>query len=276
MKKQILLFALCTLLLANCFAQQVLDKNILYITGGISVPTGSFAGTNPNSAQLGYASLGESVNITYEHKLNSRFGIVATLYGEANALNKNKLAQQLDQTLFEIPVPYPAGTTPPPPQYGKYSNWVVNKSSWYAASFLVGMAIHLPLGFNKTGKLLFTAKATSGAVRLTMPKLYASGSTDSTLTAKQQGRASAFGMSYLLSAGIEYRLTKRLWLEANANYFGTAQISFKNVSEASGFEGHFTSGAIPVGTVAFANFSTATQKQTVGSFNINAGIAFRL
>ena len=271
MKGQIFLFSICFAILQNSYSQTNNDKNVISLSIGLSLPVGSFASTDPSDKLAGYAKVGETINISILHKLNKNIGIVATLYGERNGLNTNLLAKQFAETA--IPFYYNGGG----PNY--YPNWVIDKKSWYLESFLLGLNDEFFI--KPSSKLSFTAKALIGIADVQLPKLNASSKTDTSFATITQNGASALGLSYLASVGVKYKWSKILYLIFGINYFGTAQISFKNVTETI----TATNGGLNVpGVYSFSNsklpieelISTNTNKQPIGSVNVNFGIEISL
>jgi len=276
MNKRLLLITFITLMAFSCFAQKPNDKNVLSFSTGLSIPLGDYAATSPTNNQSGYAKAGEHLSLQFEHKLNSKFGIIAELYGQRNGINNTLLAQQFSQVKFYQPVFYNPSEPPPAPQYVTYPNFKVDKHSWYTGAVLVGAEIHIPLA--TTNKLFFTAKAAIGAAYVSAPKLNASSITDTAAAFITQGSASAFGFAYMAGAGAEYKLTKKLGLAFGIDYFGT-QVTFKNTTETVVQLYGFNIPNLPIPSNANAisvGKTTADQKQPVAALNVHAGITLVL
>ena len=271
MKGQIFLFSICLALLQNSYSQPNKDKNLITLSIGPSLPVGSFASTDPSNNLAGYAKVGEALNISIVHKLNKNIGLVAMLYGQRNGLSTNLLARQFGETgiYFE--------NNGSGPNY--YHNWVIDKKSWYLESFLLGITDEFFI--KRDSKFSFAVKALIGVANVQLPKLNASSKTDTSFATITQNSASAIGLSYLASVGLNYKLTKRLCLIFSLDYFGVVQVNFKNVTETITAT---NGGLVVAGIYAFSNSakfpqliaSTSSNKQPIGSLNANFGIGIKL
>jgi len=192
------------------------------------------------------------------------------LYGQRNGLNTKELEQQLST----------AGNFSFNGSYSNYDrNWVIDKKSWYVESLLVGVTEEF---FKKpNSKFSFTARALVGIANVQMPKLNGSSKTDSSYAIITQNSASAFGFSYLGGVGVKYKWNKRFYLMFGADYFGTAAVDFKNITESVAA----TTGGLIVPNlyslsnsrnVIYESSTIADNKQPVGSINVNVGIGVRL
>ena len=270
MKGQLVLFSICFAISQNSYSQTQNDKNLILLSIGTSLPVGSFSSTDPSNKFSGYAKVGETINLSVVHKINRNIGLVAMLYGQRNGLNTNLLARQFDETGIYF------GNLGSGPNY--YPNWMIDKKSWYLESFLLGITDEFIIKPN--GKFSFNVKALIGVADVQLPKLNASGKTDTSFATITQNGASAIGLSYLVSIGLNYKWTKRLCLIFSTDYFGASQINFKNVTESI----TATNGGLAVpGIYSFSNSrlppqqisSTSTNKQPIGSLNVSLGIGIK-
>jgi hypothetical protein len=114
-----------------------------------------------------------------------------------------------------------------------------------------------------------------GIAHATSPKLNAEGYTDTSAAAITQSRASAFSVSFLMNAGIKYRLNKKLSLILSSDYFSANTIKFKNVTgKVIIAQGVFNSYNILFQDATSLSYSTSrsTVKQPVSSIDVNFGI----
>lgn len=270
MTRRIILIAAFFSTLQYSFAQTGSDKNVLSLSIGPSFPVGNFSSVSPSNQFAGYAKVGETANISFVHKLNKNTGLMAMLYGQRNGLNTKELEQQLSGA--EI-FPYNGSG------FNHYPNWEIDKKSWYLESLLVGITEEFFL--KRDSKFSITARALAGVAYLQMPKLNGSSKTDTSYAIITQNSAAAFGFSYLAGAGVKYTLNKRLYLLFGADYFGTATINFKNITEKIAG----TSGGLIIpnyyslsnsSNVSFGSSGTGNNKQPVGTINVNFGIGVRM
>lgn len=271
MKKHILFFFLLLLIFPYTYAQTVSDKNTLSLSIGPSFPVGHFSSTDPSDKLSGYAKAGEAIDIAFAHEVHNGFGLTAMLFGQRNGLNTNALARQLAETGIVFGF---NGASP-----NHYPNWTIDKASWYTASLLAGITEQLPL--KKNSKFSFTARALIGAAHVQSPKLNGSSKTDTSYAVISQNNASAIAFSYIAGIGLKYQCGKRIYLFLNADYFGTAPVSFKNITESIAA----TNGGLTVpGVYSLSNSRqpvwvasfTSNVKQPIGAINGKLGVALSL
>lgn len=271
MKPQTIFLAIFVLISQYSYCQNETHKNHLSLSIGPSIPIGNFSSTNPLNNLSGFAKLGETINLSVIHRLNKNFGLIAMLYGQRNSLNTISLAHQFAETGIYF------GSIGGRPNY--YPNWVIDKKSWYVESILLGVGDEFLIGSNS--RLSFIVKALIGIANVQLPKLNASSETDTSFATITQNGGSTFGLSYLASVGIKFKLNKKFRLVFNTDYFGASKVNFKNVTEQI----IATNGGLTVpGVHSFANSVlspqgisfTTTNKQPIGVVNINFGAALRL
>jgi len=284
MRKQSLFFFAFILPLLYCKAQSFNDKNFLSLSIGPSFPVGDYAKTNVNNNLAGFAKTGEQVELSFEHKLSKHFGLAVMLHGQRNTINTTAMSEEFSQLKFYTA--YFTGTTgyptiPPPPvtsSYYTYPNWKFDAKSWLTGSLLIGAAGDFPID-TKTNKLFITAKAMAGASYVSAPSMHGKSITDSTLAEVSQNGATAFAFSYLISGGLKYKLTQKLRLLFNVNYFGTSQAKFKNVTETLATAKGFTVPNVytfPNAQSISSYSATGIERQSVSTIGLNVGIGLSL
>ncbi|HSZ87708.1 MAG TPA: hypothetical protein VK787_16860 [Puia sp.] len=270
--KSCFLIILVSIFAVQCLnAQKEYSKNSLSFSIGPSIPVGSFAGTNLSNGSSGFAKIGESVNFSFDHRLNQHLVFTVMLSGQINRLNTNALKTQLSEYPFFADFSS-IGTR-------HYSNWVVDKKSWCLESLQMGITEEIP--FSNNDNLSFTGKILCGATYAQLPLISAQSFSDTSYATYIRRKASAFAFSYLAGAGLKYKFKRKVYFLFDLNYFGAAQFTFKNVQEGI----TATNEGINVpGIYSFANsvgpivddIRTGTVKQSIGSVIVNFGIELRL
>jgi len=262
------------------YAQTIPDKITLSFSIGASFPVGNFSSTDPSNNLSGYAVPGISANFSFNHKLNKQFGLTAVFYGQQNGINTKTLSNQLDKSYF-FPQ-FVNAVDPPNFQPGGqkvYYNWDIEKKYWYLESAMLGVTEELSLNNNK---LSFVAKALIGAAYAQSPTLNGKSITDTSYSVFYQSGASAFGFSYLVSTGMNYKLTDKLYLTLDAFYFGTSRLNFKKITQniASTYDGLVLPGVFTLSNsympAIWESTTTEPNKQPFGTLNISAGIGLIL
>ena len=262
------------------YAQTIPDKNTISFSIGTSVPVGNFSSTDPSNNLSGYAVPGVSANFSFNHKLNKQFGLAAMLYGQRNGINTNELSDQLDKSFF-FPQAFSTGSPYfPTGAQQVYYNWNIAKKYWYLESVMLGVTEEL--SFENNNKLSFVASALIGGAFAQSPTLNGKSVSDTSYSVFYQKGASAFGFSYLLSAGMNYKLSGKLYLKLDAFYFGTSRLNFKNITQnfASTNGGLAVQGAYTLSNsnmpVIWESSTTGPNKQPFGSIIILAAIGLIL
>jgi hypothetical protein len=272
MSKRLLFTSLLSLITCACFAQKNNRKSSLTLSLGPSFPVGSYAAKSLGNDKAGFASIGEQVNISYDLPIGKYVDISFMLYGQRNGLNRKAMEGELSQSKFYGSgfFVWSPGTVPPTnPTYTTYPNWKVDKKAWLMGSALGGVSAEIP--FKPTSKYSFIAKLMVGAVYVSSPKLYGESITDTAQAYVEQTSKSAFGVSYLVRAGIKYNLNKKWSFVAAIDHFATNSIKFKDVkATVTTFK---TVGGLPQAT---QSSMTADASQTINALNLNVGISLRL
>jgi hypothetical protein len=159
---------------------------------------------------------------------------------------------------------------PPQGQANKYGNWKFDDNSWWLASLLFGGNVEMPIeGLNK---LSFTATLMAGAIYASAPEIKGKSTADTAIAQIKQTGATGFGFAYKISSGIKFKLNDRLYFLTQVEYFGTSNITFKDV-QLTFASAHYSNG-FP--TSASSQTVTANAKQTITSVNLNIGIGINL
>lgn len=265
-------FFLSTILLLNFFwshSQTLKNKNYLDLTIGPSLPIGEYGKTDITNRSSGFANTGEFLKISYTHLLNTNFGLSAAIHGQRNPIDRKAFETSLAQadfygSPFASPTPNPYPTQGP---YSRYGNWKFDKSSWLFGTLLLGG--HGQVIPHASKNIVLLAKAMFGPVYAHAPELNGKSTSDTAVAEIKQKSSSAFGIAYLISGGVKFKLTDKIYLLTQAEYLGTNKIVFKDV-ETTVSSIHY-SNSFP--TSASMQKSTVNGKQKIASVNLNFGIA---
>jgi hypothetical protein len=267
-------------ILLNAYPQNLNDKGYVSLSIGPSIPVGNYARTNLSNDQAVFAALGGSAILSYSRLIGKKIGLAAELLGQINPLNVKALEKDFGQQKFALPSVILSNGPPqnlPHQVYVSYQNWGFDKKSWFSGSALVGGYGEFAL--SKAGNISVTTKVLLGAAYLSAPKLSGESHTDTSWIKVGQTAASAFGFAYSLSSGLKYDFNKKISLIAIIEYFGTSNVTFKNVTEslysAYGEPNQFTLGG-GIANVSAQTSNTANTSQKVSILNISLGIGLRL
>ena len=271
MKKKFLILCILLLAIINIYSQNNAEREYFSFTVGPSFPLGGYAKKDFKNVASGFAKTGGNVNISYYRLMGKKTGITATLLGQINPLNASAIAQAFDQSPFNS---FSFGSQPgqPVPSNGTiYPNWHVDNSSWKIAALMFGGYGEFNSG--NGSKISFFTRALIGALYASSPSLKASSITDTAAAYLTQSSGSAVGFSFLLGAGIKYKLTSRISLLSGIEYLGTTKLTFKNikavVTTTKGREG-------TIEHTISQGFTNGNATQSFNALNLNFGIGLNL
>jgi hypothetical protein len=242
------------------------ERPTLSFTKGIAIPIGSFGSKDSESDKKGYAKLGPQANISINWPLNKRFGIELMAHGQLNPIDKSALAKEFNSRGFYSPISVGysdnqvniIGMPASPP------NWKFDKANWLTAGLLAGPIINVPIN----DKLTFTGKAMIGAMYVSKPKIHGTSELPAEYLRYRQDKKGSVGFSYNAYAGLKWKISDRVALNAGISYFGVPSVTFRNV--------HTTFNTNTSGGVATENFQSSTIRQNISSLNFHIGITIRL
>jgi hypothetical protein len=250
------------------------SKKTSYLSFSIapSFAIGKYAQKDATKSSSGFASAGESANISYDHLTNSRFGWSVALHGQRNPLNIKALANAMSQFGFYEGFYVSSSPNPVPPQSQatKYGNWKFDNNSWWLGSLLLGGNVETR--GEGSNKFSFTAKLMIGAVYASAPEIKGKSTSDTAIAQIKQTGATGFGFAYTINSGIKFKLNNRVYFLTQLEYFGTSNITFKDV-QITFASAHYSNG-FP--TSASSQTATGNAKQTIASVNLNVGIGINL
>ena len=265
MRTLTILIAIISCTTLSVFSQNISSKNSITLSAGPSIPVGNYGKTEKENIHLGFSSAGISASISYNYKLNKTIGLEAMVYGQQNSLNNSAMEKDLSETGF-------LGQQP-----GYYSNWSVEKEKWQIGSVMVGATGEFPL--INSSKFSFIGRALFGLAYVKCPDLKADSRQDNAYAVFSGKYGSNTGSSWLISPGVNYKLSNRLNLILNAEYFGTAKIPFKDAIEIIAA----TNGGLVIpGQYDLKNSvnppttygEKGTKEQSIQSMNLKLGVSF--
>lgn len=271
MKK--LLFTFVLFIQTALLFSQAKSKATLSLSTGAAVSTGNFAKTDLFSASSGFAKPGEVLSISYTKPVSKKTSFVVQLSGQRNPLNTNAFERVFSTTRIYQGFYYSSGLNNPPPQASSniYPNCKFDKKSWLYAALQVGG--NRQFYADKNNNLQLTANATLGALYAAAPELKGSSFTDTASAIITQTKSKGFGVIYSVGCGMNYQLTKKVFLTSTLNYTGTNNITFKNVKSTL----TTTKGVAGSPNFTFQQSTiTGNSKQTVSSVNVLIGLGISL
>ena len=266
MRKLTFLIAIIINPALSVFSQNISSKSLITLSAGPSMPIGDYGKTDKENIHSGFSNAGISASISYNYKLNKTIGLEAMVFGQRNSLNTSAVERNLSETGFLDQ------------QQGYYSNWSVDKKNWQIGSVMLGATSEFPS--SNSSKLSFSGKILFGLAYVKSPDLKADSRQKNAYTVFSGEYGSNTGPSWLVSPGVNYKLSNRFNLILNAAYFGTSKISFKDATEIIAAT---NGGLIEPGLYDLKNSvnpptvygEKRTRKQSINSINLNLGVSFQ-
>ncbi len=234
MNKSLIILITSLFISTLCFSQA---KGYIAISVGSSVPNGDFGSKDINNQSAGLANTGAIFDITFAHRFGKNLGITALLRGQANPVDAQPLIDELSNqnpTVF----------------------WTAESGDWGIGGLLVGIYGSFPLG---KGKTTFDTRAMVGYLNATSPNITLTGTQGSSSAWAKLNSASASDFSYLLGAGFNFGIGKKVRILTNIDYLGSSP-EFRNVKT----------------TTSQGTFSESTFTQSFGTVNFSVGIGLRI
>ncbi|MFN8290232.1 MAG: hypothetical protein U0U70_08250 [Chitinophagaceae bacterium] len=259
------------ILLINTLLATAQHTGRLTVLAGASVPAGVFAQKDITDPGSGFAKTGEAMALQYSHPVSKKWNLLIFAAAQRNPLHVKAFENGLSAVSIGQNFYFGSTTgTPPPPGHNYYKNWIVEKRSWFAGSLHAGME-WLPGGDSK--KSWFSLSGAVGAGYVLLPHVKGSSITDTATAVVEQTKETAFGFSYHTAAGFHYRLTKNICLSGSLLYYGTGDVTFKEVRSTT----YTTRGVYgSPGYTVSQSFITFRGQQRLGTVCVLAGISFRL
>jgi hypothetical protein len=260
MKRPLFLLTILSLTLINCFAQQ---HGFLSLSVGPAIPAGEFANGDPNSRASGLALPGGLVDLTFKKDIpHSPLGFMVSLRARMNPISASE-----NLAIFQA-------------QYPDY-NWSIDKHSWQAAAFMVGLYHQSPLckrAFLEEGFMVGVAEAVLPDVTVTGIRDTGSNHVASDYIQAHSRRTTATTFSALFKIGGGYRLTDKLSLVAHIDFW-YLEPDFKGLTQtlvhASGFVVPGNPSLANASVVSYNTF-TMDYAQKMNSFDLTVGLSLRL
>ncbi len=251
MKKITCVLITCLFSLPHLFSQQ-LPPAKLVINAGPAVATGKFAGSDVSDDQAGLGKTGISLSASFSKPVTEYLLIVAQVQVQQNALNTGAL-----EAYFE--------------KYVGYPNWHFDKNHWQYGALLAGVESQLPLG--NAGKIFLVTRLMAGVARIGSPELSGTSITTNTGGYLQQGKKSATGFIMNATAGFDFPLNKKVFLNTSLAFNGTNRVTFKDVQTTlTTTQGSFGQPDFAAQQV----MNTTNGKQSISSMSLLVGIGIHL
>ncbi len=211
---------------------------------GFGMPMSSFAKTDTTDA-AGYAKPGIHLNISGGLKLMPYFGLMAMIGGSLNGFNVDKYSNHiiLDSSA---------------------SNPVYSAKPYYLTQFLFGPFIY----FSDGQKYNLMIKAMVGLGTVKFPVIEQSITTPTTSQTTTVETPSSKGFTYVVGAGLNYKLTDRIGILVGLDYYG---YTITYVDRKTTTEAVFQTN--PVITASSLYVDHKKYKQPVGLLNFTAGVS---
>jgi hypothetical protein len=241
---------------------------------GTSLPIGDFGSSNFSNDNAGFAKFGEGLNFSFEHKISTSFSLSAMLYGQRNPLNTKAFESEFSNGLFSYGGTYGGTTDVNPPPTINIPNWKFKKTKWLSAGFLVGGVNEFSLS-PKKNNLFIDIKAMIGLAYSMSPNLYGSGASDTASGTQTMNCKSAIGFNYLVGGGLRYNITPTYCLLFDAQYLGTNEFKYKNVTQTFMGEIAPSPTSLTDVSIAWKSSTIANSTQKIASLNFSIGIGMR-
>ena len=269
--RKILILLLCINVSLFAFSQNKKAKQSLSIGIGPSFPLGDFGSKDLSDNGAGFAGIGQALNIDYVLPFSKNFGFVVSATGQRNPVNTKKLEESFNQTVFSTPyLIFGGGVTSPVliPAI-KYEHWNFEKATWWSGNAMAGIQMSSEpdkYGVNFYSRVLF------GAQYVSMPKFQGKSETDTLIATYTQTTSHGIGFAYSFSAGMNYSLSNKTFLFANAGYTGTSKIKMEDINTTM----VVAKNPGTIGGSISSSSRTGDGKQDFLTLNVTVGIGFRL
>lgn len=274
MRKRLLFLTVLILSISQGYTQAFKNNSYLDFTIGPSFPIGAYGQKDVSNNSSGVAKTGEFLKISYVHLLNKNFGLSVGIHAQRNPLDTKAFQTSMSNQTFHEGVILTSTSSPTPtpaqfPSY-KYGNWKFDKNAWLFGSLSVGG--YAQVSPKQSKNLVITAKAMLGAIYATAPKINGESTADTAMAQIKQSSGSAFGLTYSILSGLKFKLTNKIHLLTQVEYFGTSRLLFKDI-HTSFTAVHYSNGA----PTSWSNGkSIVSGKQRIASMNLNFGITVHL
>lgn len=248
MKK--LLFCLINVVLVSVVNAQ--KPNALSLSLGPAFATGPFASKDFLNETSGFATMGAAVSLAYTSMLSNKFGVVISAQGQYNPMDVDALESEFGKN------------------FAGFSSWDFDNSSWKYGAVLIGGTGQFAL--DKKDACTLVLKAMAGVGFAKSPGMAGTSTSSTGIAAVEQNKASGTGFAYCGSAGIQYAISKSLFLTSALSYNGADKMPFKNVRTVT---------TVVQGTLgssdyqAYQNVTTRDEQQTIRSVHLTVGAGIR-
>jgi hypothetical protein len=238
MKK--LFFAIsCLILTFQAYSQ---EKLTLGLSAGLSKPMGDFASTEMDTSADGFttglAKPGLSVDFTGNYKINKNFGLMCLVRYQSNALDEDAMLGLMSDAIS-------SGVSV-----------TIDSKPWKTYSFMGGVNHSFPL----MDKLSLESRVLVGASMVKSPDFDLGASIFGfTFTSNTKGESQT-SFSTLFGTGVKYKITDKIGVTANVDYWMTSTKTKSTTTDSSGE----------------SSTDVSTDPLKMSTLNLNLGIAYKL
>lgn len=269
MKK--ILTSVSFLLLLQTIASAQSPASHLSITGGASLPTGSFSSTELYDGPAGFAKTGWTGRIQYTHSISRSWSWVAAFQIRQHGIDTRNYQTTYGSAYFAPIYSTSPSPTPPTQDAIRFPNWTFTKSTWLDISLTGGVEYHKPL--NPRGTTEYFVRLSAGPVMARSPHLEGQSTTDTSAAALDKKSRTGWGVMLLAESGLYFKLSKRISLSTAVSFTGTNELRFsKTVTRMGTARGQI---GFPGYTVSQSSM-TRTEKQAMNSVSLQAGIRWQM
>ncbi|MCC6690437.1 MAG: outer membrane beta-barrel protein [Bacteroidia bacterium] len=210
------------------------------ISVGAGVPLSSYVKADTIEG-AGYAKIGVHFNLSAGVKLMPYIGVMALAGGTINGFNTSAYAKQ--------------DTSKYAPSY--------SAKPYYLGQYLAGPFVYFTDGETYD----ITIKTLAGLTMVTFPLITATSSSPGWNQVQTKERPNSKSFGYCVGVGVNFRLTDRIGMMVNLDYFGT-NVKYSNEKTTTNVD-FFLTGIKASST----SNNPKTNTQSIGILNVSAGVA---
>lgn len=189
-------------LISFLFSQHIQAQNKygqLGLSLGIAFPLGEFSSKDLKNINAGWANSGSSLQLTYQYQFDkSYFGLTALVHGQSNPFD----AQQMEKECLNY---FPSYT------------WTIEGTAWRIGALMLGGFAAFPI----SEKVKFTPRVLAGVMNTKSSDIMVKGIENGNLTWGNQKSSTSNSIIYLFGAGFQFKLSNKLKLQTNLDYFAS-------------------------------------------------------
>lgn len=217
------------------------DKGYIGLTFGAANPIGDYHSTDIDNDDAGLAKTGLFYDLSFAYKFGGSFGLTAVLRGQANPVNADEFASQVEDEFASV--------------FGPGLSVKAESDPWSCGLFMAGGYG----SFGLTDKLSFESRILIGLMSATAPEMTATVTDGIDSYWEKQSAVTSTGFAFGVGAGLKFDVGNRICLLANLDYT-SATVSFEDVEYISSDGDNYTDSF----------------DQSLSTVNFGVGIGYRL